>query len=308
MTETTNWIIQFNKLCTISGKCLDIVNDPLKLDSVLSRYPRVNDHNINKILHDQEQLMNLRMSFKTITPYDSDMPTGTHEIDIYLYYTKYILNPKVDIWHTFIVNSKGIPERTIISAILRLKLLSRIYDDDVAETIRYCMLYSIFRFHYTNIQFIREYMIAIADSLLGRGVIIKDEIINTFLKLMKRDGLELIEKHMKTIQDSDTEIDFHNVHDEMTRIYKYIGMFERLILFHYSSCQLCPFHLKDSIWDIKPSEFHKIGNIERISYSSCTCKKIVIDKSKTPKYIDQLKNMSNDIVRENHPRRFNFDW
>ena len=300
-----DWILDFDDLCVPKQNIIDILSDSNRLSAILSLTTKLKDEHMSKII--TKPPLDFHKLFTNISPYSTDFPCGLKDEDLFLYYTDYLLDPKNDVWNTFLTSADGIPERIIIGCVGRLDL---IYDKpyEVSQVLRYCILYSIFNIHYENVLFIRQYITVLANSILEEMKKKETSIyMETFVTSVWTHCDDLLEEHIKTVDKNSAKLNYKNILNEIKDIYTIIGGLERLILHMYSSPDgmMCDYHAREVLWKVDQKSYLKLPDL---TYGNCKCDKMFVIPYHIAGYIEQLKRITEHIMNDETDIRFDFSF
>jgi hypothetical protein len=286
-----DWFFQFNNICVLDGPTIEILKNEKEFKNTFAKLSRLTDNDINK--HITKPLSNFAEHFAKINQFNPGMPVFINGEDITLFFMNYFYKYNIDIWNTFFIDNNGMPERCIETLICRVPLDIQTYLP-YRECNRYSLLYCIFRFHYSNIYFIDQYLTVLKNSILTKNEFKSNELYNDYVELLYKTAMDIIEKHKDILKINHININYHDVYDDIVMLYQIVCMMEKLIYGIVSDIKLCEFELTQSIKYFDPVVYnkHKRKYISNLNMSE------IINKNKdcTSFFINKLKKITQHIL------------
>lgn len=284
------WVISFDNLCEPDFNCLQLLNDTKTLKEMFDKESKLTNEHIYKILN--QPVCNIDKLFTQINKSHYDIPVGITDDDIYLYFCKYIFGEGNHIWNSFFSPPNNPPERIIYAAITRLDLDKHKPKPELG-VLRYCLIYGIFKFHYTNIYFMIEYIDVLRKSIIFSTQINNNKLMRNYVLTLYEYATNLMKEHIKISENDKSKLNYSTIYQETVNIYKCISVLEKLTFYIMSGSDFCKYHILASLFKFDKNAFSKY--FEYNNLNSCTCHKMQIKLNLSGNFISQLGKATTTI-------------
>jgi hypothetical protein len=284
-----DWFFQLNNLCDLDSSTVTMLKNEKEIKKIFAKSSRLKDTDINKQI--SKPLSNFVEHFAKINQYNPGMPVYINNEDITLFFIDYFYGFNIDIWNTFFVGSNGIPERCIETLICRVQLDTKVYLPH-RECIRYALLYCVFKFHYNNIYFVKQYLTVLKNSITTKHQFKYNNLYNDYVELLYKTSIEIIDKHNQISELNSTNLNYTDIYDDIVMLYQIVSMLEKLIYSIISDIKLCEYDLNETLNYFDPVLYNKY----RGKYTSCDCMIEKPSKDCSSFFIIKLKKITSQIL------------